>query len=104
MLPKEDRLRLKIIATEIFENVLDHSRLHFFFPVKFTVWGVEKKILIKWHTCSVFPIKFHTLVATPYYDKKTRRYRGLGLVMCSQLSKEINFRRGLFKRLVLIIL
>jgi hypothetical protein len=40
----------------------------------------------------------------PHYDHFSKRYRGLGLRMCRNLSSSITYKMGLLKSSIIIIL
>ena len=104
-LARKERMRMKIAATEVFENILMHNRTMFNLPV--TVRFVHDDTLcleIKYYSTSICSPGFPDSRFAPYYDPKTRRYRGLGLRMCNNLTRSIVFRKGLFKREIIIIL
>ena len=99
------RLRLKLAATEVFENILMHNRSLFKLPV--TMYLCEKdtpKLYIRYFSCPVRSFTLPESRLAPYYDPVTRRYRGLGLRMCNNLSRSIVYRKSLFTRVIIIIL
>lgn len=99
------RTRLKIAATEVFENILMHNRSLFNLPVTMYLCQEETpRLYVKYYSLNVWSSALPESRLTPYYDPVTQRYRGLGLRMCSNLARSIVFRKGLFKRVIIIIL
>jgi anti-sigma regulatory factor (Ser/Thr protein kinase) len=104
-LARKERMRLKIAATEVFENILMHNRSLFNIPVLIRFYGDDTaRLSIRYFSTHICSPGLPDCRCTPYYDPKTRRYRGLGLRMCSNLTRSIVFRKGLFKREIIIIL
>lgn len=99
------RMRLKIAATEVFENILMHNRSAFNLPVTMSLCFKDTpRLYVRYYSLNVWSTSLPESRLTPYYDPVTRRYRGLGLRMCSNLARGIVFRKGLFKRVIIIIL
>ncbi len=87
----EIRDKLRIIASETFDNIIAHS----------------EKLSGSIHVC-VYPsphptlfflyrsINFNILINNPdrniYYDPRQNRYRGLGISMCYRLSQSLQYR------------
>ncbi len=100
-----ERMRLKLAATEVFENILMHNRSLFNMPVTmYLCQEASPRLYVRYYSLNVWSSSLPESRLTPYYDKTTRRYRGLGLRMCSNLARSIVFRKGLFKRVIIIIL
>ncbi len=96
---------MKLAATEVFENILMHNRSLFHMPVVIRFFRNDTvRMSIRYFTTSLCSPGLPESQFTPYYDPKARRYRGIGLRMCSNLSRGIIFRKGLFKREIIIIL
>lgn len=104
-LTSEERMRMKLAATEVYENILMHTRSLFNLPVTVCYSRCDTvKLSIRYYSANIWSPGLPESRMTPYYDHEARRYRGLGLRMCSCLSRGIAFRKGLFIRVITIIL
>ncbi len=105
-LPGSERARCLLVATETFDNIARYGslspRARVLVSVRVVGGHVEFRFRYPTDTFSELLSAVHT--TKPRYDREARRYRGLGLRMCSNLSSSIAFRRGLFKALITIIL
>jgi anti-sigma regulatory factor (Ser/Thr protein kinase) len=105
-LSPEEKSRITIIATEILDNIITHSQ------------GLKDGIVLaRLRKGTIITLSFWfksenfaTFAANEreaecrYFDKTTNRYRGLGLSMCRNLSKSIDFHAGkLFDSIVVIV-
>jgi anti-sigma regulatory factor (Ser/Thr protein kinase) len=104
-LEKEERLRILLIATEYFQNIVAYNRN----PVRSDVdLRIVKdgtvSLIISYATRNFSELQRAAGTASPHYDSETLRYRGLGLRMCKNLSSSIQYKKGLFKSSVIIIL
>lgn len=108
-LNKEEKSACLIILTELFDNILSHSR-----PVLWTRISVEiqktKNIKIKLGFISKkfreeikrFPSK--KFISSVKFDKNLNRYSGFGLTMCNNLSNSIVYNTGLLKSSITVII
>ena len=108
-LNKEEKSACLIILTELFDNILSHSR-----PVLWTRISVEiqktKNIKIKLGFISKkfreeikrFPSK--KFISSVKFDKNLNRYYGFGLTMCNNLSNSIVYNTGLLKSSITVII
>ncbi len=99
------RDRATLIATEYFDNIICHSKSLFKGQVLFQIRKNNSYTLfIKYRTCN-FSRMLNALDSTaPHFDRLSRRYRGLGLRMCSNLSSRTEYHKGLFTSSITIIL
>jgi len=100
-----EKNRALLITTEIFDNIVTHSKGFKFVKVGITLKKTDTaEIHIKYLTRN-FDKLIHAFAGTsPHFDTVYNRYRGLGLRMCENLSSTINYRKGLFKSSIIIIL
>ena len=108
-LNKEEKSACLIILTELFDNILSHSR-----PDLWTRISVEiqktKNIKIKLGFISKkfreeikrFPSK--KFISSVKFDKNLNRYSGFGLTMCNNLSNSIVYNTGLLKSSITVII
>ena len=105
-LSENEMNRAKILATEFFDNIVMHSVQGFCGKVIVRVLKAESLITIRlnyWTTN--FGKMLNALDTTkPHYDGESLRYRGLGLRMCKNLASDIQYKKGLFKSSIIIIL
>jgi hypothetical protein len=66
--------------------------------------GAKTCVFIKYPTRNFSDMVRASQSTKPYFDPETGRYRGLGLLMCRNLSSSIEYKKGLFKSSVIIIL
>jgi hypothetical protein len=97
-LEPEERNRLLIVATEILDNILAHSKPRPFSRVTARVRkGNDSGLsLVFWFRSpdfAAFAARAGGAVR-PYYDPRSNRYRGLGLTMCRNLTRSIRLRHG----------
>lgn len=86
------RNRLLIVATEIFDNILQHTVGHAG-KIHVRIYKTEPVTLIFRFKSSNFEIFISNIRNNhPYYDKDMRRYRGMGVQMCYNLSRSIHYR------------
>ena len=91
-IPVPVRNRMVITASEIFDNIISHSkRLSGSIRIK-AFYDSSIRLLFVFHSHN-----FEMFIVNPdelkvYYDSKTRRYRGMGLMMCYNLSSAIHYR------------
>jgi anti-sigma regulatory factor (Ser/Thr protein kinase) len=105
LLDADEINRTLLIATECFENILQHSR----HPKSIGIAFCRKpsgrlEIRIDFHSCNFRDLMRQETEGEPYYDEVAKRYRGLGLRMCRNLSSSITYRKGLLKNTIVIIL
>ncbi len=91
-LDEEERNRLLIVCSETFENLIHHSK---------SPGSVIRMRVYKNRTLSVIfqfvSSNFNLYVSNMknvnvYYDHKCNRYRGMGVVMCMNLSISMHLR------------
>ncbi len=104
-LEKEERLRILLIATEYFQNIVAYNRN----PVRSAVdlrivKDAAVSLIIRYATRNFSELQRAADATSPHYDRETMRYRGLGLRMCKNLAASIQYKKGLFKSSVIIIL
>ena len=101
----EERNRAMLLATEYFDNIVAYSKS--VLPGKVDV-SLERdsktRVFIKYSTRNFSDMVRASETTKPYFDPGTGRYRGLGLLMCRNLSSSIEYKKGLFKSSVIIIL
>ncbi|HNY16573.1 MAG TPA: hypothetical protein PK542_01530 [Treponemataceae bacterium] len=104
-LDQTHRERATLVVTEFFDNIVTHSRPRTPFPVSFTLEKASApRIVIRYST-----MNFHKMIrgarsAHPHYEASSARYRGLGLLMCRNLSSSIVYKKGLLRSSIVIIL
>lgn len=98
--------RSKILVTEFFDNIVKHSVHGFCGKVVIRVRKAETLITIRLNYWTTNFGKMLSALGTtkPHYDGKCLRYRGLGLRMCKNLASDIQYKKGLFKSSIIIIL
>ncbi|HOC29377.1 MAG TPA: hypothetical protein PKH40_06840 [Treponemataceae bacterium] len=96
-----------LISTEIFENIIMHSAGFRFLRVYVDI-GISRNdfitLVFRYRTRNfrnIIRADGHTM---PHYDHFSKRYRGLGLRMCRNLSSSITYKMGLLKSSIIIIL
>ena len=108
-----ERNRALIVVTEYFDNIVMHGqcppgslvsvRVSRTRPLSARVPG-SARVLISYRTPTFARMVATHGTAKPYFDPASRRYRGLGLLMCRNLAKDVSYRKGLFKGVIRIIL
>lgn len=99
------RDRATLVITEFFDNIVTHSRPATFCPVFVEIGdGVSPRIVIRYSTTNFAKMVRATGVVQPHYDSVSARYRGLGLIMCRNLSSSITYKKGLLRSSIVIIL
>jgi len=87
-----EKNRTLIIATEIFENIVSHSNC----PGSLIEIRIRKnhvlKILFKFQSMNFEVFVKNVTNKAIYYDKNQRRYRGLGVMICCNLSQSMRYR------------
>lgn len=101
----EESNRAMLLATEYFDNIVAYSK---------SVWPGKVDVALERGERILVSITYPTLnfsdmvrasgTTKPYFDPGTGRYRGLGLLMCRNLSTSIEYRKGLLRSSVIIIL
>ena len=103
-LARKERMRLKIAATEVFENILMHNRSLFNIPVLIRFYGDDTaRLSIRYFSTHICSPGLPDCRCTPYYDPKTRRYRGLGLRMCSNSRGALCSRKACSREIIIIL-
>ncbi len=100
--------RTLLIATELFENITEHSK-GFACPyrgvtVNLTNTGDKTEMRFSYATRNFSELTGAEKKARPYFDRAAGRYRGMGLLMCRKLSASMIYKKGLFKSTIMIIL
>jgi len=108
-LGETERLRATLVVSELFDNIVMHSRSRRGGTVRSGVLiSVSKdklvRVLLRYRTGNFAEIIRANRTVLPHFDTGSRRYRGLGLRMCRNLSSSIRFRRGLLNSSIIIIL
>lgn len=97
--------RAMLVVTEYFDNIVMHGKGLSKGPVDISVRKNGRvRIALSYRTSNFGDVIAADASAKPYFDSVTRRYRGLGLRMCQNLSAGISYRQGLFKSFITIIL
>lgn len=91
-LNEEEKNKLLIISSEIFENIVHHAK-NTGNKIYLRVYKNRKSSLIFWFKSTNFDLLISNINKTKiYYDNKERRYRGMGVRMCYNLSECIHYR------------
>jgi anti-sigma regulatory factor (Ser/Thr protein kinase) len=99
------RERATLVATEFFDNIVTHSRPRTRYPVSVTIErSSAARIVIRYCTMNFQKMIRGARSAHPHYDPSSARYRGLGLLMCRNLSSSIDYKKGLLRSSIVIIL
>jgi len=94
-----------LLATECFDNIVEHGRGFSFCRVSIGISrSIATKIVLRYRARNFDEAIKASRSIEPYYDAVSRRYRGLGLLMCRNLSLSIIYKKGLFKSSIVIIL
>jgi hypothetical protein len=103
-LADEERNRLLIVASEIFDNIITYSSRLRCRSVTLRVSKGEALTLTFFFKSSNFSFFAANEKDSEhrYFDKAVTRYRGLGLTMCRNLSRSMRFRPGVFSDSVII--
>lgn len=98
-LGKDAKNRLVLISTEVFDNIVSHNRFPFRNPVSVTVTPEEEgaRLVISYGTLNFGEMIRANRTTMPHFDRKSGRYRGIGLRMCRNLAASVMFSRGLFR-------
>jgi len=108
-LGETERLRATLVASEFFDNIVIHSRDRRGDASRSRVVVCVSKrkriqIRLSYRTANFSEIIRANRTVLPHFDTASRRYRGLGLRMCRNLSSSVSFRQGLLKSTIIIIL
>jgi hypothetical protein len=99
------RCRAILVATEYFDNIIAHSRCCGCCKVYIALYqSRDTELVLRYRTRNFQEMVQASRVTQPYYDAASERYRGLGLLMCKNLSSSIVYKRGLLRSSVVIIL
>ncbi len=99
------RDKATLVSTEFFDNIVMHSRPCTSCRVYLSVTRSDAtRIVIRYSTRNFDEMLRGTKSAHPHYDALSDRYRGLGLVMCRNLSQSIEYKKGLLRSTIVIIL
>ncbi len=108
-----ERNRALLVVTEFFDNIVMHGRCPPGSLVSVRISrgrggkaanGGSVRILIAYRSPTFARMVASHETARPYFDGESRRYRGLGLLMCRNLTSDVSYRKGLFKVFIRIIL
>ena len=112
---ERDRMRARIAATELFDNVVAHARDPR--PARVSIRlspGPPLKLDLSYKSTN-FPefeaelaaARAHAALPSPSraprYAADDRRYRGLGLTMCLAVASGVTTQAGLFRHLVSVV-
>lgn len=100
----DERDRLKIVASEILDNIFSHSsRLRFRTVAVSVSKGSSLTLSFRFKSGNFSRFARNERESERrYFDEEAGRYRGLGLAMCRNLSRSMSFRPGLFVDSVVI--
>ncbi len=106
-----ERNRALIVVTEYFDNIVMHGKCP---PGSLVSVRISRgrargdagqvRILISYRSETFGRMVEAHGSARPYYDRGSRRYRGLGLLMCRNIARNVTYKKGLFKGSIRIIL
>jgi len=104
-IPADKRAAALIIATEVFDNIAEHA----VFAEKKELHLSVSKIFFPRLCFSYSSANFDKFLralkdATPYFDLKTRRYRGFGLIMTKNLARKVGYRQEPFRSCIIVYL
>ena len=104
-IPENKRTAALIIATEVFDNIAEHA----VFAEKKELHLSVSKIFFPRLCFSYSSANFDKFLralkdATPYFDLKTRRYRGFGLIMTKNLARKVCYRQEPFRSCIIVYL
>ncbi len=104
-IPADKRAAALIIATEVFDNIAEHA----VFAEKKELHLSVSKIFFPRLCFSYSSANFDKFLralkdATPYFDLKTRRYRGFGLIMTKNLARKVCYRQEPFRSCIIVYL
>jgi anti-sigma regulatory factor (Ser/Thr protein kinase) len=108
-----ERNRALLVVTEYFDNIVMHGKCPQGSLVSVRISraragkaanGGTVRILISYRSPTFARMVASHGTARPYFDAASRRYRGLGLLMCRNIAKDVSYRKGLFKGSIRIIL
>ncbi|OHD53870.1 MAG: hypothetical protein A2Y33_05145 [Spirochaetes bacterium GWF1_51_8] len=91
-IPAEERNKVMLISSEIFENIVLHSKV---VPegIRFRVHADKKvTLLFVFHSPNFEMFVANFARRKPYFDECLNRYRGLGLRICYSLSESLHYR------------
>ncbi len=84
-----------IAATEIFANIVEHAEIPEGREVGITVSYRSKTFIrFEYETANFDELLEKEKTQKTYFDKKTKRYRGLGLKMINNLAKNIEYTKA----------
>ncbi len=103
LLSEESRHRAVLIATEYFDNIISHSKCLNFLPVSIVVSSnAVIRLRLSYSSVNFNEMVSGHMTASPHFDIPSGRYRGLGLRMCRNLSRHIEYKKGLFRHHIII--
>lgn len=95
-----------LVSTEYFDNIARYGKC--FVPYRVSICVSKEngqvQIVMKYRTGNFLEMVSAVGTTEPHYDAVDDRYRGLGLLMCKNLSTNIEYKKGLFKSSIIIIL
>lgn len=93
-IPHDKRSSALIIATEIFDNIAEHAVLAGHTDIRLAVSNLFFPRLCFSYCSTNFDNLLRALKRTqPYFDPKTKRYRGFGLLMTRNLARNVSYRQ-----------
>jgi hypothetical protein len=98
-LSREERDRIKLAGSEILDNIVKHASPVLLCRIHARVARRGKTVLLGFYfqapNFAAFAVGGDFQApAEPLFDPERRRWRGMGLVMCRNLSRKISFRPG----------
>jgi anti-sigma regulatory factor (Ser/Thr protein kinase) len=104
-LSQDEKNRALIIAGETFDNIVCHSDLRSYHRIRVRVSkGRDVRLLILFKDPGFKRFARNVPEIKPYFDSTQHRYRGLGVLMCKELSRSIRYRAGSRYDSILVIL
>lgn len=100
----DERDRVLIVASEIFDNIISYSSRLRCRSVAIRISKGRSLRLSFFFKSSNFSAFAHSEKDSEkrYFDKEKSRYRGLGLTMCRNLTSSMSFRPGIGTDTVLV--
>jgi len=87
-----ERDRLLIITSEIFDNILTHSE-NLGTWIKIRVYkNTSLSVVFLFRSSNFENLANLARANRVYYDSASKRYRGLGLTMCKNLTRSIRYK------------
>lgn len=94
-----------IVSTEIFCNIVEHGNVPESTCVDVHIIKDDLlKIKFVYETPNFDKLLKKAKELKPYYDEKSKRYRGLGMIMLKNLSKNIDYKKGISKSAIIVTL